>query len=195
MIKNVILDMGNVLLSFNPQIPLDAFCKSEEEKAVIRKELFQSAYWLEADAGHIKDADLFDLVKQNMLPEHHDALKQCCDRWEICMQPIKGAREFCREIKAAGLGVYVLSNASDKFYSYFESFLPLAFFDGVTVSSDIKMMKPDHGIFQYVMDQYGLERSECLFVDDSLGNVESARAFGMQAHHFRNDFDEVRKYL
>lgn len=195
MIKNVILDMGNVLLTFNPQIPLDAFCETDEEKQIIRRELFQSPYWLEADAGHIKDAELFDLVRQNVAPEHHDALKKCCDHWEICMQPLEGAREFCQSIKAAGLGVYVLSNASDKFYTYFENFLPLTFFDGVTVSSDIKMMKPDHEIFQYVMDKYALEKAECLFVDDSLGNVESARAFGMYAHHFCNDFDAVRKYL
>lgn len=195
MIKNVILDMGNVLLSFDPQIPLNAFCKTEEEKQIIFRELFQSQYWLEADAGHIKDAELYDLVKQNVAPEHHDALKQCCEHWEICMQPIEGAREFCKEIKAAGFGVYVLSNASDKFYTYFENFLPLTFFDGVTVSSDIKMMKPDHEIFQYVMDKYGLKKQQCLFVDDSLGNVESARAFGMRAHHFCNDFDAVRNYL
>lgn len=193
MIKNVILDMGNVLLSFAPQIPLNAFCRTEEEKQVIYKELFQSPLWLEADAGRIRDAELFDLVKPNVAPEHHGALKQCCDHWDICMQPIEGAREFCRGIKAAGLGVYVLSNASDKFYEYFERFLPLQFFDGVVVSSDIKMMKPDHEIFEYVMNKYGLDKSECLFIDDNLPNVESARAFGMHAHLFCNDFDVIKE--
>lgn len=193
MVKNVILDMGNVLLSFEPQIPLNAFCRTEEEKRIIFEELFQSPLWLEADAGHIKNADLFELVKPNVAPEHHEALKQCCDHWDICMQPIDGAREFCRELKAAGFGVYVLSNASDKFYDYFERFLPLSFFDGVVVSSDIKMMKPDHEIFQYVMNKYGLEKTECLFVDDNLPNVEGARMFGMHAHRFQYDFDVIKK--
>lgn len=193
MVKHVILDMGNVLLSFEPQIPLNTFCRTEEEKRIIFKELFQSPLWLEADAGRIKDADLYELVKPNVAPEHHEALKQCCEHWDICMQPIDGAREFCRELKTAGFGVYVLSNASDKFYDYFERFLPLSFFDGVVVSSDIKMMKPDHEIFEYVMNRYGLEKTECLFVDDNLPNVEGARAFGMHAHRFQHDFDVIRK--
>lgn len=195
MVKNVILDMGNVLLSFEPQIPLNIFCRTEEEKNTIFAKLFRSPLWLEADAGHIKDADLFKLVKPNVAPEHHEALKQCCEHWDICMQPIEGAREFCRFLKAAGFGVYVLSNASDKFYDYFERFLPLSFFDGVVVSSDIKMMKPDHEIFQYITDTYGLCKEECLFVDDSIANVEGALAFGMQAQQFTGDFEGIRKML
>lgn len=195
MIKNVILDMGGVLLSFEPQIPLDAFCKTQEQKKIIQRELFESPFWHEADAGRIKDADLFERIKPNVAPEHHDALKQCCDHWDICMQPIQGAREFCRSLKAADFGVYVLSNASDKFYEYFGKFLPLDFFDGVIVSSDIKLMKPDHEIFRYVMEKYELRKEECLFIDDSIANVDSARAFGMQAHQFCNDFDIIIKYL
>ena len=195
MIKNVILDMGGVLLDFEPQITLDTFCKTEEQKQLIRKALFQSHFWEDADRGMIPDAALFDLVKQTVAPEHHDALQQCCAHWDICMHPIAGAREFCREIKAAGLGIYVLSNASDRFYAYFDKFLPLRFFDGAIVSSDIKMMKPDPEIFQYAMDRYGLRKEECLFVDDSMKNVEGAKSFGIHAHQFCGDFGEIRKYL
>lgn len=195
MVKHVILDVGGVLLSFNPQVPLDAFCKTEEEKAIIRKELFESGYWHEADAGHIKDADLYELVRQKVAPEHHAALKQCCDHWDICMKPLAGAREFCQWLKSKGFGVYVLSNTSDRFYTYFGSFLPLDFFDGIIISSDIKLMKPSHEIFQYVVDKYGLEKTECLFVDDGLKNVEGARSFGMQAQQYTGDFEEIKKYL
>ena len=196
MVKNVILDMGKVLLSFEPQIPLNAYCKSEAEKKTVEKALFGSKYWHDADRGLIKDAQLYDLVKQTVSQEHHDALKNCCAHWDICMRPIVGAREFCQYLKSAGFGVYVLSNASDRFYDYFGNFLPLDFFDGVVVSSDIKMMKPDHEIFDYVMRKYDLNRAECLFVDDSLANVESARAFGMLAHQFCGDFSEIKeKYL
>lgn len=195
MIKHVILDMGGVLLSFEPQIPLDAFCKTEEEKQIINKELFDSPFWHEADAGHIRDADLYDLVRQNVASKHHEALQQCCEHWDICMRPIPGAREFCQYLKREGFGVYVLSNASDKFYEYFGNFLPFDFFDGVIISSDVGMMKPNAEIFQYVTDQYRLEKTECLFIDDSIANVEGARAFGMQAQQFTGDFEAIQKVL
>lgn len=192
MIRNVILDVGGVLLTFEPQITLDAFCTSETQKQIVRTALFDSPYWHDADAGHIKDAELFDFAKQNVASEHHEALRQCCTHWDICMEPIAGAREFCRELKAAGVGLYLLSNTSDRFYSYFNKFMPLDFFDGAVISSDVLLMKPDHGIFAYVVDKYQLEKTECLFVDDSLRNVEGARSFGLHAHPFFGDFEVIK---
>ena len=195
MIKNIILDMGNVLLSYDPQIPLDTYCDSQEEKELIRQVLFGSDIWLEADKGLLKNAELFDRVKQQVAPDHWAALQNCCEHWDICMKPIAGAREFCERAKAGKYGLYVLSNANDKFYDYFERLLPLQFFDGVVVSSDIRMIKPDREAFEYVLKTYGLKAEECLFVDDSACNVDAARAIGMTAHLFRNDYRALDGYL
>lgn len=128
--------MGNVLLDFNPDAVLDEFCSSEEEKDVIRKELFEGPEWLMGDKGEIKDCERFDLVKQRVPEKYHKALKDCADKWDICMYPLPGAKEFCEYVKAHGYKIYVLSNASDLFYEYFPRLLPLDFFDGVFVSSD-----------------------------------------------------------
>ena len=108
------------------------------------------------------------------------------------MKPIPGAKEFCESAKTKGYRLFVLSNANDKFYDYFERLLPLSFFDGGVVSSDIKIIKPDKRSFQYVLDTYHLQPEECLFIDDSQGNVEVARVLGMQAHQFKNNFDKLR---
>ena len=145
MIKNIVLDMGNVLLDFRPEFVLDAFCSSDEEKAVIRKELllFGGPEWKMGDRGDIKDNERYGLVKQRVPEKYHKALKDCADRWAICMDPIEGAHEFCETLKEKGYKVYVLSNASDLFYVYFPKFLPLDFFDGVFVSADYRMLKPD----------------------------------------------------
>ncbi len=191
MIRNVVLDMGNVLLDFNPEYVLDTFCSSEEEKDYIRKELFEGPEWALGDRGDIKDKDRFDLVKTRVPEEYHEALKNCCDHWDICMDPLPEAGEFCEHVKSSGLGIYVLSNASDLFYEYFPKFLPLDFFNGVFVSSDYLMLKPDVKIYEAFLRKYGLSAEECLFVDDREENVNGAKASGMNTFQFKGDYGKV----
>jgi len=195
MIKNVVLDMGNVLLDFNPEFVMNEFCSSDEEKDVIRRELFNGPEWKAGDRGDIKDKDRFDLIKGRVPERYHAALKNCADNWDICMTPLKGAKEFCETIKNSGLGIYVLSNASDLFYEYFPRFLPLDFFSGVFVSSDYLMLKPDVEIYKAFLDKYGLKADECLFVDDREDNVEGAQKAGLNTFRFEGDYQAVIKYL
>lgn len=196
MIKNVILDMGNVLINYNPQIVLDICCDSEAEKTVIRKELFGGQEWVWGDEGRIKDCELYDLVKQHVPQEYWTALKKCCDQWDICMQPIDGAKEFCEYVKSHGYHIYVLSNANDRFYQYFDRLLPLDFFDGVVVSCDVRMIKPDERIYRHILDKYNMDALECLFIDDRPDNVNAAKAVGMHTYQFRNNYEEmIQKFL
>ncbi len=111
------------------------------------------------------------------------------------MEPLEGARDFCEFMKKQGFCLFVLSNASDLFYDYFEKFLPLDFFDGVVVSSDVHMVKPERGIYEYLLEHYRLKAEECLFIDDRLNNVEAAREVGMIAYQFKNDFEEIKGML
>ncbi len=195
MIKNIVLDMGNVLLDFNPEFVLSEFCSSEQEKEVIRKELFEGPEWALGDKGDIKDKDRFDLVKGRVPEKYHEALKNCADHWDICMDPLPGAENFCRRVKEMGLRIYVLSNASDLFYTYFPKFLPLEFFNGVFVSSDYLMLKPDVKIYETFLNKYGLDPKECLFVDDRKENVEGAEKAGMNGFCFKGDYDRVLSVL
>lgn len=191
MIKNIVLDMGNVLLDFNPEAVINMFCSSEEEKGIIRKELFNGPEWLMGDKGEIKDKDRFDLVKIRVPEKYHDALRKCADEWGVCMVPLNGAREFCERVKKSGYGIYILSNASDLFYDYFPKFLPLDFFNGVFVSSNYLMLKPDVEIYKTFLNEYGLKAEECLFIDDRDDNCSGARKAGMNAFQFKGDYDKV----
>ena len=195
MIKNVVLDMGNVLLDFNPEFVMNTFCSSEEEKAVIRKELFEAPEWLMADRGDIKDKDRFELIKDRVPEKYHEALRKCADNWDICMDPLDGAAEFCDYVKKNGYGIYILSNASDIFYDYFPRFLPLDYFDGVFVSSDYHMLKPDVEIYKTFLDKYGLKGEECLFIDDREDNVAGAQKAGMNTFRFLGDYKAIISYL
>ena len=195
MIKNVVLDMGNVLLDFRPEYVMDQFCSSEEEKDVIRRELFEGPEWPLGDRGDIKDKDRFDLVKVRVPEKYHEALKNCALHWDICMDPLEGAKEFCETVKEKGYKIFVLSNASDLFYVYFPKFLPLDFFDGVFVSSDYLMLKPDVEIYKTFLNKYGLKGEECLFIDDRQDNIEGAGKAGLNTFRFEGDYEKVLSLL
>ena len=193
MIKNVFLDMGNVLLDFNPDFSLNKYCKTEEEKEIIRKALFEGKEWVMSDAGEISDKDKFEKVKHKVPEKYHEALKNCADNWDQCMIPLKGAKEFCDYIKNKGYGIYILSNASDKFYEYFPKFLPLDYFTGYVVSSDIHMLKPNEDIYKYILNKYNLKAEESLFIDDKDYNVEGAKKVNIHAEIFKDDYDAIIK--
>ena len=193
MVKNVILDMGNVLLVFNPEIPLKEYCKTEEEKNIIRKALFESKEWILTDAGEIKDRELFDKVKNKVPEKYHETLKKVIDNYDLHMLPFDGAKEFCDYIKNKGYGIYILSNASDKFYQYFPRFLPLDYFNGVVVSSDLHIIKPDEKIYKYILEKYNLNPEECLFIDDREENIEGAKKVNIKVELFKNNYNEIIK--
>ena len=195
MIRNIVLDMGNVLLDYNPAFVLNAFCSSEEEKEIIDRELFNGPEWKLGDRGDIKDKDRFELVKGRVPEKYHEALRNCADHWDICMTPLDGAKEFCEQVKNSGYGIYILSNASDLFYVYFPKFLPLDFFNGVFVSSDYHMLKPDVNIYKAFLEKYSLKAYECLFVDDREDNVAGAGAAGLNTFRFKGNYEQVIKFL
>lgn len=185
--------MGNVLMNYDPEVSLNRFCTSEEEKTIIRRELFEGPEWEMGDLGQIADRERYVYVKKRIQERYWPSLKQCCDNWDICMTPLQGAKEFCDSLKKSGYRIYVLSNASDKFYEYFPGFAPLAYFDGIVVSADIHMVKPDIRIYRYILERFGLQADECLFIDDRQENVDGAAHAGMHSAVFQNDFEEIRK--
>ena len=111
------------------------------------------------------------------------------------MSPLPGAQDFVRDCRAAGYRTYILSNASDLFFTYFANFGPLEDFDGAVISCQELLLKPEPEIYQRLLSRYGLDPTECLFIDDREENVAAARAFGMRGHVFREDYPALRVLL
>lgn len=195
MIKNIIFDMGNVLLRYDPEVCLNRFVKREEDRALIRRELFEGPEWVQGDLGHITDEQRFDGVSRRVPQKLHTELRQCVEQWHMCMEPVHGAKEFCAYAKEQGYRLYVLSNASSSFYQYFPRFAPFEYFDGLVVSCDIHIVKPDIRIYRYLLETYGLAPEECFFIDDMAANVEGAQKAGISGAVFGGDFEEIRKKL
>lgn len=193
--KNIILDMGNVLLRFDPEISLNLYCKTEEAKNIIRRELFEGPEWIQGDYGTITNKERYEPVSRRVPAKFHEELRQCVMGWDICMEPIPGAREFCEYVKENGLGIYVLSNACSAFHDYFPRFRDEEYFDGVMVSSDIHMIKPDVKIYTHFLKTYHLKAEECLFVDDRPENIEGAKKAGIPGFIFTGDFQPIKEEI
>lgn len=191
MVKNIILDMGNVLLRFDPEVSLNLYCKTEEAKNIIRRELFEGPEWVQGDYGSITNEGRFSPVSKRVPGKYHEELYRCVMGWDICLEPIPGAREFCEYVKKSGYGIYVLSNADNTFHDYFPRFLPETWFDGVMVSSDVRMIKPDVKIYTHFLKTYQLKAEDCFFIDDRPENIEGARRVGIPGMIFTGDFKPV----
>ena len=194
-IKNIIFDMGRVLLKFDPYVSLNAYCENKEDIDLLYKELFEGSEWIMADEGKITNGQRYELVKERVPERLHRALKLVVENWAICMEPVDGALNFYKYVKEKGYNTYVLSNACNRFYSYFPKHYDLDSFEGIVVSSDIKMIKPNPAIYKYILKTYNLNPEECLFIDDVESNVRAAEALGIKGFVFKNNYGELKEIL
>lgn len=186
--------MGNVLLDYNPKKAVELLQIAPENREVILNELFDSEEWELCDRGSIDNIEMYDLVKARVPKECHPDLKTCVDRWHICMTPLDGALDFIKKAKSK-YALYLLSNASQTFYSYFPQAIDVRDFKGLVVSCDIKITKPDPRIYEHLLKTYSLSAEECLFIDDREKNIAAANALGFNTHQFKNSFEPLYTLL
>lgn len=182
--KNVVFDMGNVLLDFSIDKVLSAHFPEENDRALIRGIVFESGEWNRLDAGEFEEAEALArwLVRT---PQHlREALRDCFVSWHTTLTPIEGMAELIAELKQKGYGCYLLSNTSVRFDTYWKDFEALRSLDGRFISAHYKQMKPDVAIYQKMCEVFSLRPWECLFVDDRRENVEGAIKAGMRSVWF-----------
>ena len=100
-----------------------------------------------------------------------------------------------RALKERGTPLFCLTNfASEKFALMRRRFDVFALFDGIVVSSEVGLIKPDPAIFRHLLDRFGLAAESCLFIDDVEANVAAARGLGMQTIRYHGS-DDLRDRL
>mgnify|MGYP000158162165 FL=1 len=77
-IKHLIFDMGNVLMRYDPEVPLKKFVKTEKARNLIRRELFEDRRWVEADRGMISEEEMYESVARRIPEKYHEELKNVC---------------------------------------------------------------------------------------------------------------------
>ena len=196
MIKNIIFDMGRVLIDWDPPAIVAREGLNEEDSALLLLEVFQTAEWAAMDHGWMSQDEGYARICRRLPERLHENARHCVfDWWKPPLTPIPGMAELVREVKALGYGVYLLSNATSTLSEYFHRIPGSECFDGRLVSADVKMLKPEREIYRELYRQFSLDPAECFFIDDSIINVDGAWLSGMNATVFLGDMKRLRREL
>jgi len=196
MLRNIIFDMGGVMTEFNPEYFVDCLgLTGPGDRELLLREVFRSEEWVMQDAGAIDEAETERRVLVRLPERLHAAAHQMIFEWDRLSRPVPGMADLVRDCKAAGLGVYLLSNASVRQPEYWPRVPGSEYFDGTVISALCGCMKPGKEIFRLTMERFGLNAEECLFVDDTKANAEGAEKAGLMGFHFTGSADELRKAI
>ena len=196
MIRNIIFDMGQVLIYFRHDVFIDRLEIPQEERPALLREVFNSVEWVQLDRGTATEEEATTSICRRLPQRLHGYVHELVfSWWQRPLLPVDGMEELIRELKEMGYGIYLLSNASGRLHQYFSRIPASKYFDGMIVSADWKLLKPQHEIYETLFRQYQLRPEECFFVDDLLLNVEGARYVGMDGTIFRDDVPRLRREL
>ncbi|MFH4462326.1 HAD family hydrolase [Vibrio diabolicus] len=185
-IKNVIFDVGNVLVRWSPvEIVRLTFGHSVEAEKMAQL-LFSSQIWKDLNKGIIseKEAKLCYQREHLVTAEEMDRFFYYVKHTQILLY---GSVELLKRVKSAGYRVYALTDNVNEIVEHLRAtyeFWPL--FDGAIISSEVQLLKPQAEIYQTLLSTYQLQAEETVFLDDMPYNVEGARAVGMEAIQFEN---------
>ena len=195
MIKNIVFDMGEVLLRFDRKLFINRLGISGEDEELLMREVFLSLEWAMMDRGSLTDAEAAELIRKRVPARLHDAVEKLVSLWDRPIIEIPGMYDIIKELHEAGYKIYLLSNASLRQHDYWPRVPASVFFDGTMISADEKLVKPQPEIYRALCGRFGLKPEECFFIDDSISNVEGAVWCGLDAMVFHDDASEVRRKL
>jgi 2-haloacid dehalogenase len=182
---NVVFDIGNVLLKWDPRILYRKIFSTEAEVNDFLTRVLPPEWNLEQDRGRSwREAEDLQIA---LFPDYADAIRAFRGRWkETIPGSIEGTVVILEELKKAGVPLYAITNfASDTFREAQKRFPYLAdSFIDIVISGDEKLLKPDPAIYHILLERQKLKAEDCIFIDDSMANVKAAATVGFHALQF-----------
>ncbi len=185
-ITTIIFDFGNVFVKWDAHAVYDRFFPDPQAVDSFLQEIRFHEWNAHQDAGRPFNEGIALLSEQ--YPHYADLIQAYDTYWEDSITDVyHGTVEIVRRLKREGWPIYLLSNFSaEKFPLMQKRYDFLDLFDDMIISGEHKLIKPDPAIFQLTLERIGRKASECLFVDDSLPNIEVARKMGFHTIHFQS---------
>ena len=197
MVRNIVFDMGMVLMDFHPLEACRAVAPDEKGAQEIYAALFTHPEWIKLDDGTITEEEL---SKHAMARLSNESLRPLVPALFAGMPynvltPIPGMAELVDWVIDCGFGVYLLSNAGLMVSEHREIIPRIQRFHGVVFSVEEGVIKPSPEIYHRLTERYHLNPKECLFIDDNPINAEAARQIGWYGYDHNGDIPALKRLL
>ena len=201
MIKNIIFDLGNVVIQ-NPNIDIvNKFFIDKKDAQIFNDYIFKSEYWKMMDLGNMTNKEVADNIIKNKLIDvnNYEEIQNFMMSWFSKCKINEDVINIGKALKSNGYNIYILSNMAISTYEYFkEKYDFFSIVDGTIISAYEKVKKPDKKIFEILLSRYKLNAEECLLIDDDDTNktLEVANSFGIHGRKvFPNNVTDIKKVL
>jgi putative hydrolase of the HAD superfamily len=193
-VRNVIFDLGGVVLDWNPAAIVALFEPLPERQAALRHALFGHADWRLFDRGTLTEPELIQRL-QTRLGSTRAEVEAILEAIRNSLVEKPETLELIRTLQRRGTPLYCLSNMPATIYTHLRQrhrFWDV--FNGIVISGEVQMMKPEPEVFIHLLATFGLRAEESVFIDDLPANIESARQVGLHAICFK-DAAQCRREL
>ena len=193
--KNIIFDMGNVLIYLDREGLMEKAGVPLEDRRLVMNNVLGSVEWVMLDRGTITEEAALKRMCARLPGRLHEAARKLVYFWQWPLPPVEGMAELVRELKSKGYGLWLLSNAGLSQHEYWPHIPGSECFDGKLISADEKLLKPEAEIYRLLLERFSLRAEDCLFIDDYPPNIEAALRCGIEGIVFRGDAAELRAEL
>jgi 2-haloacid dehalogenase len=190
----VVFDLGGVLIEWDPRHLYRKLFDAPDEMESFLAEVTTAEWNAQQDAGRPWSEAVETLVAEH--PGRRELIEAFYLRWpEMLAGEIPETVDVLAELRAAGIRLVALSNWSAEMFPVAQArFDFLSWFEGIVISGEVAVNKPDRRIFAHLVEQFEIEPAATLFIDDSPANIDAARALGFRAIQF-TDAAELRREL
>ena len=196
--KNLVLDIGNVICRWDPQRLVAGVFDSEADQQQAISDVIDQKDWADLDQGTITQEEVIARAQARSSLDP-TGIARIFDDLPPSLSVIDTTVEAMHEAKAAGVGMYVLSNMQQLPWEHLaRTFDFWKLFDGIVVSYEIKMIKPNADIYNHLCERFSVEPQSCFFVDDMAVNVQAARDSGWESEQLTDTAkggDVIRNWL
>ena len=195
-LKNLVFDMGNVLIEWNSEKILKAITADIHLQDLLRKEVFETGLWVETDEGVKTREEVIEIITGKLGEKYRNEITQLLRYWYKYVDVFTKVQDRIIELSKSGYSIYILSNTAFTFYDLVkEGYLPAtSVAKGMVLSCEEKVLKPNEKIYNILLERYNLDPHNTMFFDDLPENIWGAARCGINGFVVENE-SELLTYL